>query len=240
MYAELSDFFYVWLKRTAGHVVPELFTRQLTDKENEAVANTARFPDQKGAKALAERDYQERMQRIFEECRRVLKQDGIMTLMFTHKATGAWDALTKGLMEAGFVISASWPINTEATGSLSIKDKSAANSTILLVCRPRGVLLTATPMQVHPVEVFDLLNLLGLPSEWNQQAFLHFFDDVLQDNPSHEAFDYLAQMFRAVEHAYGEVSVAEMQRFGVSSSLRARRILNALMGNFYPLMRARG
>jgi putative DNA methylase len=140
MYAELSDFFYVWLKRTAGHVVPELFTRQLTDKENEAVANTARFPDQKGAKALAERDYQERMQRIFEECRRVLKQDGIMTLMFTHKATGAWDALTKGLMEAGFVISASWPINTEATGSLSIKDKSAANSTILLVCRPRGVI----------------------------------------------------------------------------------------------------
>lgn len=140
MYAELSDFFYVWLKHTAGHLVPELFTRQLTDKENEAVANIAKFERQKGAKALAGRDYQERMQRIFEECRRVLKRDGIMTLMFTHKATGAWDALTKGLMEAGFVISASWPINTEAEGSLSIKDKSAANSTIFLVCRPRGVI----------------------------------------------------------------------------------------------------
>ena len=43
MYAELSDFFYVWLKRTAGHVFPELFRRQLTDKENEAVANPAKF-----------------------------------------------------------------------------------------------------------------------------------------------------------------------------------------------------
>ena len=138
MYAELSDFFYVWLKRTAGHVFPELFRRQLTDKENEAVANPAKFRGGKGARALAGQDYQERMAAIFAECRRVLKPDGIMTLMFTHKATGAWDALTKGLMEAGFAITASWPINTEAEGSLHIRNKAAANSTIFLVCRPRA------------------------------------------------------------------------------------------------------
>ena len=137
MYAELSDFFYVWLKRTAGHVFPELFRRQLTDKENEAVANPARFAGEKGARALAGRDYQERMAAIFRECRRVLKPNGIMTLMFTHKATGAWDALAKGLMEAGFVITASWPVNTEAGGSLHIRDKAAANSTVFLACRPR-------------------------------------------------------------------------------------------------------
>ncbi len=136
MYAELSDFFYVWLKRTAGHVFPELFRRQLTDKENEAVANPARFKGQKGARELAGRDYQERMAAIFKECRRALKPDGIMTLMFTHKATGAWDALTTGLMTAGFRITASWPINTEAGDSLHIKDKAAAKSTIFLVCRP--------------------------------------------------------------------------------------------------------
>ena len=137
MYAELSDFFYVWLKRTAGRVFPELFRRQLTDKENEAVANPAKFRDQKGARALAGRNYQERMAAIFAECRRVLKPDGIMTLMFTHKATGAWDALTTGLMDAGFTITASWPINTEAGGSLHIRDKAAANSTVFLACRPR-------------------------------------------------------------------------------------------------------
>lgn len=137
MYAELSDFFYVWLKRTAGYVYPELFTLLMTDKEHEAVANPAKFRGQKKAKALAHLDYQERMAAIFRECHRVLKKDGILTLMFTHKATGAWDALTKGLLDAGFAITASWPINTEATGSLHIKDKAAANSTIFLVCRPR-------------------------------------------------------------------------------------------------------
>jgi putative DNA methylase len=142
MYAELSDFFYVWLKRTAGYVYPELFRLKLTDKENEAVANPAKFKGKKfkgknGASALADRDYRERMAAIFKECRRVLRDDGILTLMFTHKATGAWDALTKGLIDAGFVITASWPVNTEAEGSLHIKDKSAAKSTIFLVCRPR-------------------------------------------------------------------------------------------------------
>ena len=137
MYAELSDFFYVWLKRTAGHLFPELFRRQFTDKENEAVANPAKFSGQTGARALAGKDYQARMAAIFAECRRVLKPDGIMTLMFTHKATGAWDALTTGLIEAGFAITASWPINTEAAGSLHIRNKAAANSTVFLACRLR-------------------------------------------------------------------------------------------------------
>ena len=137
MYAELSDFFYVWLKRTAGRVFPELFRRHLTDKDNEAVANPARFAGEKGAKALAGIEYGDRMARIFAECRRVLKPDGVMTLMFTHKATGAWDALAGGLMEAGFTVTASWPVATESPGSLHIKDKAAANSTIFLVCRPR-------------------------------------------------------------------------------------------------------
>ena len=137
MYAELSDFFYVWLKRTAGHVFPELFRRVLTDKENEAVANPARHRGQKGVRALAARDYRERMAAIFAECRRVLKADGLMTLMFTHKATGAWDALTTGLMDSGFAITASWPVNTESGGGLHIKNKAAAKSTVLLVCRPK-------------------------------------------------------------------------------------------------------
>ncbi|MBR0761573.1 DUF1156 domain-containing protein [Bradyrhizobium japonicum] len=137
MYAELSDFFYVWLKRTAGLVIPELFTRYVTDKNSEAVANKAKFKGEKSPDSLANRDYQEKMSAIFAESRRVLKPNGIMTVMFTHKDTSAWDALTKGLIEAGFIITASWPVNTEAEGSLHIKDKAAANSTIFLVCRPR-------------------------------------------------------------------------------------------------------
>ena len=125
MYAELSDFFYVWLKRTAGRLFPDLFRRQLTDKENEAVASVAKFQGEKNAGALAGRDYQERMAAIFAECRRVLKPDGIMTVMFTHKETSAWDALATGLIEAGFAITASWPINTESEGGLHIKNKGS-------------------------------------------------------------------------------------------------------------------
>ena len=102
MYAELSDFFYVWLKRTAGHVFPELFRRSLTDKESEAVANAAKVPGNEGCgRARSTGITRERMASIFAECRRVLKPGGIMTVMFTHKETSAWDALTKGLIEAG-------------------------------------------------------------------------------------------------------------------------------------------
>lgn len=137
MYSELSDFFFVWLKRTAGIIRPDLFTRYLTDKDNEAVANKAKFSGQKGAEKLANRDYQEKMQGIFAECKRVLKADGVLTVMFTHKATGAWDALTSGLIDAGFIVSASWPVKTESEDSMHIKKKAAARSTIFLVCRPR-------------------------------------------------------------------------------------------------------
>ncbi len=152
MYAELSDFFYVWLKRTAGYIFPEYFRRHLTDKENEAVANPAKFRGQKRARALAGQDYQDRMAAIFAECHRLLRPGGIMTIMFTHKASGAWDALTQALMEAGFAITASWPINTEAAGSLHIRNKAAAKSTIFLVCRPRGKGLTNGGLYWEDVE----------------------------------------------------------------------------------------
>jgi putative DNA methylase len=137
MYAELADFFYVWLKRTAGLLYPEQFAAYLTDKDREAVANPARFAGQRGAQELAARDYENRMAAIFAECRRVLKPNGVMTVMFTHKSTDAWDALAAGLISAGFVITASWPVRTESEGSLHIKEKSAAQSTIFLVCRVR-------------------------------------------------------------------------------------------------------
>ena len=76
--------------------------------------------------------------------------------------------------------------------------------------RTRGlILLTATPMQVHPIEVWDLLQLLGLPPEWTAEAFLAFFDDIEQPNPSPEALDRMAALFQSVERAYGEVTTED-------------------------------
>ena len=99
---------------------------------------TTRFSGQDHARERADRDYRQRVAEIFTECRRVLKSDGILTLMFTHKKAAAWDALGAGLLEGGFAVVASWPVNTEADSSLHIKNKAAAKTTIFLVCRPRA------------------------------------------------------------------------------------------------------
>ena len=140
MYAELSDFFYVWLKRTAGHVFPRAVPTSAYRQGQRSRRQPGKIPGRKRcARALAGRDYQERMASIFAECRRTLKPDGVMTLMFTHKASGAWDALTKGLMEAGFAITASWPINTEAQGQFAHQGtRRRPTAPSFLVCRPRN------------------------------------------------------------------------------------------------------
>ena len=95
--------------------------------------------------------------------------------------------------------------------------------------RTRGlVLLTATPMQVHPVEVWDLLNLLGLPTEWSSRAFLEFFEDVEQPNPSAAAMDRMARLFQSAEHAYGQVEAQDANRVTDLSPLKTRKVLRAL------------
>jgi adenine-specific DNA methylase len=139
MYAELADFFYVWLKRSLGDVFPALFSLDLTNKEDEAVANVARFRSAHRGKArdLAKRDYAAKMEAAFLECHRVLRDDGVLTVMFTHKKVEAWDALSGALFDAGFSVTASWPIHTESERSLHQAKKNAASSTILLVCRKR-------------------------------------------------------------------------------------------------------
>ncbi len=138
-YAELSDFFYVWLKRTASHLYPQFFETELTDKASEAVANSARFMDfdKKNSKNLARRDYESKMTNFFAEAHRVLRGDGVLTVMFNHKKVEAWDALGRSLIEGGFEILTSWPVHTEPA-SLNQAKKAASASTILLTCRKRA------------------------------------------------------------------------------------------------------
>ncbi len=138
MYAELSDFFYVWEKRTLGRVWPDLFDGELTNKRDEAVANPARFASAGKDKAkVANDDYEAKMAAIFNECHRVLRDDGVLTVMFTHKSAGAWDGLGSALLQAGFTIETSWPVNTESTASLHQARQNSAASTIFLACRKR-------------------------------------------------------------------------------------------------------
>ncbi|WP_027400724.1 DUF1156 domain-containing protein [Aphanizomenon flos-aquae] len=137
-YAELSDFFYVWLKRTLGDIFPELFYLELTDKEREAVANPSRFRNMGiSPEELANQDYEAKMSMAFAEYHRVLREDGVMTVQFNHKDSGAWDVLAKSLIDAGFEITASWAVSTENPQNLHQAQKNAVSSTVLLVCRKR-------------------------------------------------------------------------------------------------------
>ncbi len=99
-----------------------------------------------------------------------------------------------------------------------------------LRARTQGlVLLTATPMQVHPVEVWDLLDLLGLPPEWGDRAFVRFFEEVARPNPPNEAMEWMASLFRAAEGAFGRLTPEQVLRFDPGlSRLRVNRVLGAL------------
>jgi adenine-specific DNA methylase len=143
MYAELSDFFYVWQKRTIGDIHPEWFSPALADKDNEAVANVARFKGFGGrssASKMAHEDYELKMTQAWQEAHRVLVDGGVLTIMFNHKKLEAWDALAKSIINAGFTITSSWAISTESEHSLHIREKQAVQRTIFLVARkiPQG------------------------------------------------------------------------------------------------------
>jgi putative DNA methylase len=136
-YAELSDFFYVWARTTLQQICPGLLQSALAPKDDEAVANPARFAHSKKKRQLAEQDYENKMHACFKEMHRVLTNDGALTVMFTHKRIEAWDTLGAALIGTGFKIDASWPVHTESEASLHQAKKNAAASTILLVCRKR-------------------------------------------------------------------------------------------------------
>lgn len=132
-YAELSDYFYVWDKRTLAGLYPGLYGSRLTDKDDEAVANPVRAGGEAEAKAF----YEAMMARIFAEGRRVLKDDGLLLMMFTHKSGDAWETMTRALIEAGFEITATWPVDSEDPKGIHSNGKANAQSSIFIACRKR-------------------------------------------------------------------------------------------------------
>jgi len=108
-YSALSDFFYVWLKRTVGDLYPELFVTPVTRKDEEIVAD----PNRQGGAEQARSFFEQKITQAFREIRRVLKPDGLAVIVFAHKTTAAWETIISALLEAGLYLTASWPIHTE-------------------------------------------------------------------------------------------------------------------------------
>src|SRR6266480_1615928 len=134
-YADLSDFFYVWFRRMLGDKYPELFATSLTPKDEEACQMAGW-----DAVRYAHKDskwFEQQMGRALSEGRRVLNPRGIGTVVFAHKSTVGWEALLQALIDAGWIITASWPIDTEMDTRLRARDSAALASSVHLVCRPR-------------------------------------------------------------------------------------------------------
>jgi putative DNA methylase len=137
-YADLSDFFFVWLKRALpGHpLLHDPFDSQnpLTPKVREAVQDEVKRND---GRAKDRAFFEETMASAFAEGRRVLRDEGLGCVVFAHKTTEGWEALLSGLIRGGWVITGSWPIATERPGRLRSQESAALATSIHLVCRPR-------------------------------------------------------------------------------------------------------
>ena len=143
-YADLSDFFYVWLKRNLAEIWPDECATLLTPKADELIANQYRA----GSKRAANEHFESGIQEVFVEAARTAHPDFPATIFYAFKATEkteegvtstGWETFLKGLLDAGFAITATWPIRTELTNRMIASGTNALASSIVLACRPREV-----------------------------------------------------------------------------------------------------
>ena len=130
-YSYLSDFFYVWLKRSIGDLYPDLFSTPLTPKSKEIVA----YSHQEGGFEAGKQFFEKMLSNSFKEIQRILKPYGITVIVYTHKSTFGWETLINSLLDSGLVVTASWPIDTEMKARLRAQESAALASSIYIVCR---------------------------------------------------------------------------------------------------------
>lgn len=142
-YGDATDFFYVWLRRTLAGLsegFDSAFCSALSPKWNhenndgELIDDASRFEgDSKKAKIV----YEEGMYRAFRICQEALSPDGRMVIVFANKQPDAWETLVSSMIRAGFLVDASWPIQTEMTNRTRAMASAALASSVWLVCRKR-------------------------------------------------------------------------------------------------------
>lgn len=133
-YSDISDFFYVWLRRTLGNVVPDVFSSALTPKRREIIQHNPRH----GGEAKARAFYEAEMTKAFEEAGKSLADDGIIVVVFAHKTTAAWETLLSSLLGSGLVVTASWPVDTEMGARTGAQGAASLASSVFIVCRKRA------------------------------------------------------------------------------------------------------
>ena len=148
-YAELSDFFYVWLRRALRGVYPDLFSTLLTPKSQELVATPHRFD---GNKRKAQAFFETGLGASFAQMRKSGNPDYPLTVYYAFKqaeskagdsagstASTGWETMLSGLLQAGFAVTGTWPMRSELSNRMVGQGTNALASSVVLVCRPRAV-----------------------------------------------------------------------------------------------------
>ena len=128
-YSDLSDFFYVWLKRSLPPSLQSSFQTELTPKTEECIVSPYRNLDKNY--------FETTMAKAMAESRRILAPNGIGVIVFAHKSTAGWEAQLQAMIDSGWIITASWAIDTEMTSRMNAMNTASLASSIHLVCRPR-------------------------------------------------------------------------------------------------------
>lgn len=147
-YADLSDFFYVWLRHSLSDVYPRLFSTLLTPKSQELIASPPRFD---GDRNRAQQFFEDGLRQVFARLGAVESPDYPLTLFYAFKqaesqdgdvASTGWETMLTGLLDCGLSVTGTWPMRTERSGrSVSIGTAALASS-VVLVCRPRPATAT--------------------------------------------------------------------------------------------------
>jgi putative DNA methylase len=132
MYSDLSDFFYVWLKRSIGFLYPDLFVSQWTPKAQEVIQNRVRPTD---PRYISGEEFELRLGRSLGEVARVVKDNGVVSIVFAHTDVTAWEKLLGALRSVGLVVTTSWPMRSERPGRPLAQVKAALGSSVVLTCR---------------------------------------------------------------------------------------------------------
>src|SRR5207249_1924113 len=133
-YADLSDFFYSWLRRALIDIHPDLFRTELSPKEKECVSLSHRAAMYRNKDSAW---FESMMTDACREARRVERPGGIGVFVFANKETSGWEAMLAALISSGWIITGSWPIDTEMGNRLRARNSAVLASSIHLVCRPR-------------------------------------------------------------------------------------------------------
>ena len=135
-YGDLSDFFYVWLRRALRDEHRDLFSTPTVEKDEEAIWNPSRIYSKTG-KPKDELYYETQMGRALAEGRRITIPAGIGVVVFAHKSTAGWEAILSALINAGWIATASWPVDTEMGSRVNAMGTASLASSVHIVCRPR-------------------------------------------------------------------------------------------------------